>query len=183
MGLWEAKLKIWHTIFFYIRSIFGAVSEKEKFHENPVQGRFLWWYHVLFNLLFFLRRLKSSVKNFKLLSFGFVCALEKGDGSVTVYVLGVASFPSVYTRGLYNKSPYSKPVRYRTYMMPRYLLLAYVKYGVRSPKFFLGSICTAVLIGWDPATPPSPRIWAHIRGRYWSAKVDEIFFWAPGYCS
>jgi hypothetical protein len=37
----------------------------------------------------------------------------------------------------------------------------YVKYGVRSPKFFLGSICTAVLIGRDPVTPTlptSPRI-------------------------
>ncbi len=29
-----------------------------------------------------------------------------------------------------------------------------------------GLLCTAVLIGWDPATfpPPPPRIWAHIRG-------------------
>ncbi len=26
---------------------------------------------------------------------------------------------------------------------------------------------------WDPATPPPP-IWAHIRGRYWSAKIDDI---------
>ncbi len=24
------------------------------------------------------------------------------------------------------------------------------------------SMCSAVLIGWDPATPPSPRIWAHV---------------------
>jgi hypothetical protein len=41
------------------------------------------------------------------------------------------------------------------------------------PKFFWGSMCTAVLIG--PAIPPiSPRIWAHIQGRYWSAKIDEI---------
>jgi hypothetical protein len=33
-----------------------------------------------------------------------------------------------------------------------------VKYGVRSPKFILGSMCTALLIGWDPATalPPIP---------------------------
>jgi hypothetical protein len=22
--------------------------------------------------------------------------------------------------------------------------------------------------------PPTPRIWAHIRGRYWSAKIDDI---------
>ncbi len=32
---------------------------------------------------------------------------------------------------------------------------------------YLGSMCTAVPIGWDP----SPRIWAFIRGRYWSAKI------------
>jgi hypothetical protein len=37
-----------------------------------------------------------------------------------------------------------------------------------------GFLCTAVLIGLDPATPPFPRIWAHIRGRYWSAKIDDI---------
>jgi hypothetical protein len=29
---------------------------------------------------------------------------------------------------------------------------------------------------WQPPTPPSsPRIWAHMRGQYWSAKVDDIF--------
>ncbi len=38
-----------------------------------------------------------------------------------------------------------------------------------------GLLCTAVLIGWDPATPsPSPRIWSHIRGRYWSAKTTSL---------
>ncbi len=40
-------------------------------------------------------------------------------------------------------------------------------------------LCTAVLIGWDPATPPSPRIWARIRRRYWSAKVDIHLFVIP----
>ncbi len=40
-------------------------------------------------------------------------------------------------------------------------------------------MCTAVLIGWDLVTPPPPRIWAHIRGRYWSAKIDEITLWPP----
>ncbi len=39
-------------------------------------------------------------------------------------------------------------------------------------------LCTAVLIGWDPGTPPPPPafFWAHIRGHYWSAKVDDISF-------
>ncbi len=40
---------------------------------------------------------------------------------------------------------------------------------------FFGLLCTTVLIGRDPATPPPPlRIWAHIRVRYWSAKIDDI---------
>jgi hypothetical protein len=39
----------------------------------------------------------------------------------------------------------------------------------------LQSLCTAVLFGCDPATlPPPPRIWAHLRGRYWSAKIDDV---------
>ncbi len=36
---------------------------------------------------------------------------------------------------------------------------------------YLGFMCTAVLNGWDPATPPPPRIGAHMWGRYWSAKI------------
>ncbi len=28
-------------------------------------------------------------------------------------------------------------------------------------------------------SPPLPRIWAHIRGRYWSAKIDNISLWPP----
>jgi hypothetical protein len=32
----------------------------------------------------------------------------------------------------------------------------YVKYGVRSPKFIWAPWGTAVLIGWDPATPAIP---------------------------
>ncbi len=27
--------------------------------------------------------------------------------------------------------------------------------------------------------PPPPRFWAHIRGRYWSAKKDDISLWPP----
>jgi hypothetical protein len=32
--------------------------------------------------------------------------------------------------------------------------------------------CTHCLRPRTP--PPSPRIWAHIRERYWSAKIDDI---------
>ncbi len=40
-----------------------------------------------------------------------------------------------------------------------------VKYGGWSPKLIwtlCHVMCTAVLIGWDPATPPSPRNWTSI---------------------
>jgi hypothetical protein len=44
-------------------------------------------------------------------------------------------------------------------------------------------ICTAVLNGWDPATPlfPFPLIRTHIRGLYWSAKIDDIALCSPLY--
>jgi hypothetical protein len=32
-----------------------------------------------------------------------------------------------------------------------------------------------------PPPPPSPRIWAHIRGRYWSSKIDDISLWPPDF--
>jgi hypothetical protein len=43
-----------------------------------------------------------------------------------------------------------------------------------APQGLLGLLCTAVLMGGDPQFLLSPRIWAHIRGRYWSAKIDDI---------
>jgi hypothetical protein len=33
-----------------------------------------------------------------------------------------------------------------------------------------------------PRSPPPP-IWAHMRGRYWSAKIDDISLWHPAHCS
>ncbi len=33
-----------------------------------------------------------------------------------------------------------------------------------------------------PRNPPSP-IWAHIRGGFWSAKIDDISLWPPGWFS
>ncbi len=42
-------------------------------------------------------------------------------------------------------------------------------------------MCTAVLIGWDPATPSHPpALGLVLRGRYWSAKIDDISLWPPG---
>ncbi len=36
-----------------------------------------------------------------------------------------------------------------------------------------GLLCTAVLIGWGPATPPPPCIWDYIRGRYCMVSVGQ----------
>jgi hypothetical protein len=49
-----------------------------------------------------------------------------------------------------------------------------VKYGVRFPKFIWAPVygCTHWLRLRN--SPTSPRIWAHIRGCYWSAKIDDI---------
>ncbi len=53
-----------------------------------------------------------------------------------------------------------------------------VKYGVRSPKLFELHVhsCTHLLRSHNT---PVPRIWAHIRCRYWSAKIDDISLWLP----
>ncbi len=59
-----------------------------------------------------------------------------------------------------------------------------VKYGVRSPKFnYLGSMCTAVLIGGDPATPPpSPPAFGLIyEGAIgqprWTTSLCDLLHW------
>ncbi len=45
-----------------------------------------------------------------------------------------------------------------------------VKYGVRSPKFIWAPVYSCA--HWLQL-PPSARIWAHIQGRYWSAKIYD----------
>ncbi len=54
------------------------------------------------------------------------------------------------------------------------------KYGVKSPKFIWAPCAQLYSLSETPQPPPSARIWAHIRGRYWSAKIDDICLWAPG---
>jgi hypothetical protein len=49
-----------------------------------------------------------------------------------------------------------------------------VKYGVRSPKFIWAHVYSCTHWLRPPKLPPSPRIRAHLRGRYWSAKIDDI---------
>ncbi len=44
-------------------------------------------------------------------------------------------------------------------------------------KVYLGSC--AQLYSWAETPHPPPRIWAHIRRRYWSAKIDDISLWPP----
>ncbi len=53
--------------------------------------------------------------------------------------------------------------------------------GVRSPKFISAPVCscTSTHCLW-PCNPPPPFcIWAHIRGRYWSAEIDDISLQPP----
>jgi hypothetical protein len=74
-------------------------------------------------------------------------------------------------------SPGSRPAQQA--LQVRLFFPQAVKYGDRSPKFILAPfhvMCTAVLIGRAPATPlpPSPGIGTCIRGRYRSAKIDDI---------
>ncbi len=52
-----------------------------------------------------------------------------------------------------------------------YLAKKSVKYGVRSPKFNWASF--AQLYSLAKAPQPPPRIWAHIRWRYWSVKNQD----------
>ncbi len=42
---------------------------------------------------------------------------------------------------------------------------------------FIWALCAQLyLLAETPSPPPpSPRIWAHKRGRYWSAEIDNIF--------
>jgi hypothetical protein len=53
-------------------------------------------------------------------------------------------------------------------------LESWVKYGVISPKFIWAPCATLYSLAETPQRPPPPRIWAHIRGLYWSAKIDDI---------
>ncbi len=57
-----------------------------------------------------------------------------------------------------------------------------VKYRGWSPKFIwvLLHSCTECT-HWLRPRNPSPRIWAHIQGRHWSAKIDVISWWPPEY--
>jgi hypothetical protein len=41
-------------------------------------------------------------------------------------------------------------------------------------KVYLGSCVQLYSLAETPQLPPHPRVWAHIRGRYWSAKIDDI---------
>ncbi len=47
-------------------------------------------------------------------------------------------------------------------------------------QYLFRLLCTAVLIGWGPATPPPPTHpppvgVTYLRGRYWSAQIDDSF--------
>ncbi len=46
---------------------------------------------------------------------------------------------------------------------------------------FIWAPCVQLYSLAGPANPPPPfrRIWAHMRGRYWSAEIDGVSLWPP----
>jgi hypothetical protein len=54
--------------------------------------------------------------------------------------------------------------------------LGEIEYVVRSPKFIWAPCSQLFSLAETPQPSPTPRIWAHIRGRYWSAKIDDISY-------
>jgi hypothetical protein len=44
----------------------------------------------------------------------------------------------------------------------------------------MGSCVQLNTLAETPQLPPSPCIWAQIRGRYWSANIDDISLKPPG---
>jgi hypothetical protein len=48
------------------------------------------------------------------------------------------------------------------------------KYRVRSPKFIWAPVYSCTHWLRPRNSPPPDPIWAHIRGRYWSGKIDDI---------
>ncbi len=58
-------------------------------------------------------------------------------------------------------------------------LPSHVKYGIKDlQKKLIWAPCARDVHScthWlRPRNPPPPRIWAHIRGRSWSAKIDDF---------
>jgi hypothetical protein len=59
--------------------------------------------------------------------------------------------------------------------MPIDAFLASVKYEDGSPKLvYLGSCVQLYLLAETPQLSPSPAFELMLRGRYWSAKIDDI---------
>jgi hypothetical protein len=46
-------------------------------------------------------------------------------------------------------------------------------------KVLLGSCVQLYSLAETPQLPPTPRIWAHLRGLYWSAKERRHLFVTP----
>ncbi len=50
---------------------------------------------------------------------------------------------------------------------------------LRSPKIVQAQCAQLYSLAETSQPALSPRIWSHIRGRYWSAKIDGISLWPP----
>ncbi len=112
------------------------------------------------------------------LFWGRGCDAWRGSGCAAQWRVPLPPPGSRYRRPRTLPNPSSTILLVKASVTLRHSLTLF-KYGGRSPKFIwvpCHVMCTAVLICWDPATPPPspPRIWTRIRGRYWSAKIGEI---------
>ncbi len=76
----------------------------------------------------------------------------------------------MYIMAFHSNHPWHAPCSF---------LIRIGKYGVRSPKFIWAPCAQLYSLAEPLPPPPLHRIWAHIRGRYWSAKIDSISLWPP----
>ncbi len=62
---------------------------------------------------------------------------------------------------------------------PRFLLSCDMAPGVKYELDLQSLWAPCAQLAETPQPPPSPypRIWAHMRGRYWSAMIDDISLW------
>jgi hypothetical protein len=103
----------------------------------------------------------------------------------SVTVLHQKQYPSQWWKYIWSLSPspfpHPRPQYRQLWRIVNHLInlqgpLPKVKYGVRSPTFFWAPCVQMYWLVEAPQIPPPPLL----RGRYWSAKIDDISLKPPG---